>query len=119
MWDFCRAVDDAVDEIVPESEWKGGLTAEARTRAAAALASWRDEIARCYGPESPQTPQGRVLKPFVAECHLPRAQFETLVEILRDAVQSWKDDGTAMIVLLSGAKSPKGVPKLKAGAEED
>jgi RNAse (barnase) inhibitor barstar len=40
-------------------------------------------------------------------------QFETLVEMLRDAVQSWKEDGTAMIVLLSGAKPPKGVPKLK------
>jgi RNAse (barnase) inhibitor barstar len=46
-------------------------------------------------------------------------QFETLVEILRDAVQSWKEDGTPMIVLLSGAKSPKGVPRLKAGGEED
>jgi RNAse (barnase) inhibitor barstar len=40
-------------------------------------------------------------------------QFETLVEILRDAVASWKEDGEAMIVLLSGAKSPKGVSKLK------
>lgn len=46
-------------------------------------------------------------------------QFETLIEILRDAVQSWKDDGSAMIVLLSGAKAPKGVPKLKAGGEEE
>ena len=41
-------------------------------------------------------------------------QFETLVEILRDAVASWKGDDTAMIVLLSGAKPPKGVPKLKS-----
>ena len=40
-------------------------------------------------------------------------QFETLVEILRDAVQSWKEDGTPMAVLLSGAKAPKGVAKLK------
>jgi RNAse (barnase) inhibitor barstar len=40
-------------------------------------------------------------------------QFETLVEILRDAVNSWKEDGTAMIVLLSGSKQPKGVAKLK------
>jgi RNAse (barnase) inhibitor barstar len=44
-------------------------------------------------------------------------QFETLVEILRDAVKSWKEDGSAMIVLLSGAKPPKGVPKLKEAAE--
>ena len=40
-------------------------------------------------------------------------QFETLVEILRDAVESWKEDGTPMVVLLSGAKAPKGVSKLK------
>jgi len=39
-------------------------------------------------------------------------QFETLVEILRDAVASWKEDGTAMMVLLSGSKAPKGVGKL-------
>lgn len=44
-------------------------------------------------------------------------QFETLVEILRDAVKSWKEDGSAMIVLLSGAKAPKGVAKLKESAE--
>jgi hypothetical protein len=30
VWDFCRAVDDAVDEVVPEAEWKGGLTDAAR-----------------------------------------------------------------------------------------
>ena len=40
-------------------------------------------------------------------------QFETLVEILRDAVASWKSDDTAMVVLLSGSKAPKGVSKLK------
>ena len=40
-------------------------------------------------------------------------QFETFVEIVRDAVASWKEDDTAMVVLLSGAKAPKGVAKLK------
>jgi RNAse (barnase) inhibitor barstar len=40
-------------------------------------------------------------------------QFETLVEILRDSVAQWKEDGEAMIVLLSGSKAPKGVAKLK------
>ncbi len=39
-------------------------------------------------------------------------QFETLVEIFRDAVSSWKEDGTPMVVLLTGAKPPKGVAKL-------
>jgi RNAse (barnase) inhibitor barstar len=45
-------------------------------------------------------------------------QFETLVEILRDAVASWKEDGAAMVVLLSGAKGPKGVSKLREKAED-
>jgi RNAse (barnase) inhibitor barstar len=44
-------------------------------------------------------------------------QFETLIEILRDAVTSWKQDGTAMVVLLSGTKPPKGVAKLKSEEE--
>jgi RNAse (barnase) inhibitor barstar len=39
-------------------------------------------------------------------------QFETLVEILRDSVASWKDDGETMVVFLSGSKAPEGVPKL-------
>ena len=40
-------------------------------------------------------------------------QFETFVEICRDAVTSWKEDGTPMVVLLSGTKAPKGVARLK------
>jgi RNAse (barnase) inhibitor barstar len=40
-------------------------------------------------------------------------QFETLVEILKDAVQSWRDDDTAMIVVLAGDKAPPGVERLK------
>ena len=43
-------------------------------------------------------------------------QFDTLVEILRDAVESWKEDGTPMVVLLSGSKAPKGVSRLKEEA---
>ena len=46
-------------------------------------------------------------------------QLETLVEILRDAVQSWKEDDAAMIVLLAGGKAPKGVKRLKKEAEAD
>lgn len=44
-------------------------------------------------------------------------QFETLVEILRDAVASWKEDGESMVVLLTGAKAPKGVERLKKAAD--
>ena len=50
-------------------------------------------------------------------------QFETFVEICRDAVASWKEDGTPMVVLLSGAKAPKGVrtlgAKAPAGADDE
>ena len=46
-------------------------------------------------------------------------QFETLVEICRDAVASWKEDGTPIVVLFSGTKAPKGVSKLKEKAAED
>jgi phytoene synthase len=80
VWDFCRAVDDAVDEVVPESDWQGGLTPEARSRATVELASWRAELARCYGTGRPQTRQGLALQPYVAEFRLPREQFEALVD---------------------------------------
>lgn len=79
VWDFCRAVDDAVDEVVPEAEWQGGLTAEARARATEAVALWRGELAACYGAASPCTEQGRALKPLVAEFTLPRAPLDDLV----------------------------------------
>jgi RNAse (barnase) inhibitor barstar len=45
-------------------------------------------------------------------------QLQTFVEICRDAVASWKEDGTPMVVLLSGTKAPKGVAKLKSGSPE-
>ena len=64
VWDFCRAVDDAVDEHGDAN----------------ALASWRAELAACYDPvRSPCTPQGRALEPFVREFNLPRTPFEELI----------------------------------------
>ena len=45
-------------------------------------------------------------------------QFETLVEILRDVVATWKQEGSAMVVLLSGAKAPKKVGKLSAKEDD-
>jgi phytoene synthase len=69
VWDFCRAVDDAVDEA-PD-----GTNAHTR------LSLWRDELAACYTPEHiPQTPQGRALKPCIAEFDLPRRPFEDLID---------------------------------------
>src|SRR6188508_2924928 len=79
VWDFCRAVDDAVDEVVPEAEWAGGLTGPARAQASAAVAGWRQEIAAVYGG-APKSPQGQSLQQFVEEFNLPRRQFEALVD---------------------------------------
>jgi 15-cis-phytoene synthase len=79
VWDFCRAVDDAVDEVVPESEWAGGLSDEARARATERLAGWRAELAATYDG-TPATPQGQGLQPYVREFGLPRAGFEALVD---------------------------------------
>jgi phytoene synthase len=79
VWDFCRAVDDAVDEVVPEQEWAGGLTDEARARATAQIASWRSELDSAYHG-TPHMPQGVSLQPFIREFNLPRARFEELID---------------------------------------
>ena len=63
VWDFCRAVDDAVDEAGNGSE-----TQAARE----AVCFWRAELARCFDGGVPQTPQGRRLQPFIARFDLPR-----------------------------------------------
>jgi phytoene synthase len=68
VFDFCRAVDDAVD-LEPDP-----------TRAAAALALWREEVARVFEGRTPETPQGQALQPFVQPFHLPREQFDALID---------------------------------------
>ncbi len=68
VWDFCRAVDDAVDE---EKE---------STRAAAQLQEWRAELARCYNGTAPGSAQGQALQPYVREFNLPRTPFEELID---------------------------------------
>ncbi|MGQ0735238.1 MAG: phytoene/squalene synthase family protein [Acidobacteriota bacterium] len=80
VWDFCRAVDDAVDEAAPAGEWP--LSPEARATADAALASWREELARAFNPDpgvTPRTRQGRALHPLVATFGLPRDPFEDVI----------------------------------------
>ena len=69
VWDFCRAVDDAVDE----GEAEGGTSA-------AQVQRWRAELRRCFDGGSPETPQGRALQPLIAPFHLPRSAFEALIE---------------------------------------
>ena len=82
VWDFCRAVDDAVDEVVPEGQWP--LDADARQTAERELALWRNELARCFDPTgtmgAPRTRQGNALHPLVAEFNLPRQPFEDLID---------------------------------------
>ena len=67
VWDFCRAVDDAVDE--PDGQ-----------DPARALARWSDEIARLYGAGAAATEQGRRLQPFIGRFNLPRSAFEDLID---------------------------------------
>jgi phytoene synthase len=68
VWDFCRAVDDAVDE-------------PGNVAPAVALKRWRDEVARMYGGGTPpQTQQGQQLAPFVAKFNLPRSAFEDVID---------------------------------------
>lgn len=67
VWDFCRAVDDAVDEA-PAAE------------SAAEVSRWRQEVARCFDGAEPATAEGRALQPLVEPFGLPRSAFDALVE---------------------------------------
>jgi phytoene synthase len=67
VWDFCRAVDDSVDEAA------SGATA-------IEVARWREELAAAFDGGSPQTRQGRALVPLVRQFHLPRSAFDMLIE---------------------------------------
>ena len=70
VWDFCRAVDDATDEVADDDAGRIGLE----------VARWRRELAACYDGGRPETPQGRALAPLVTRFHLPRSAFEALID---------------------------------------
>ncbi|HEY7790116.1 MAG TPA: squalene/phytoene synthase family protein [Vicinamibacterales bacterium] len=74
VWDFCRAVDDAVDEA--PAEGTPGRDALVQS----ALAGWREELARCFDGRTPSTEQGRSLQPFVGEFSLPRQPFDDVID---------------------------------------
>ena len=98
VWDFCRAVDDAVDEVEVEVEVQSEVEIDVdrghrarrargpvrssvqRASAGNAIECWRAELARCYAGETPQTSQGRRLQPFIAEFGLPRDAFENVID---------------------------------------
>jgi phytoene synthase len=71
VWDFCRAVDDAVDEAPSAAGQPAGHDA---------VCFWRAELARCYDGERPATPQGRRLQPFVRAFDLPRQAFDDVID---------------------------------------
>jgi len=75
VWDFCRAVDDAVDEA-PRVEGVGGGLPAGRQ----AVGFWRDELARAFDGRTPSTDQGRRLQPFIAPFDLPRQAFEDVID---------------------------------------
>lgn len=68
VWDFCRAVDDAVDEAVDVAT------------AAAEVVKWRAEVGRLFSADAPLTTQGRNLKLHVAAFALSRQPFDDLVD---------------------------------------
>jgi phytoene synthase len=74
VWDFCRAVDDDVDERVGQL-----ATEESRAAAADALRGWRDELAACFEGRQPRTRQGMALAPHVAAFKLPREPLEDVI----------------------------------------
>jgi phytoene synthase len=74
VWDFFRAVDDAVDEA------GAGDSEAARAEATAHVAAWRRELAACYGEGTPATPQGRALVPHVSRFGLPRQAFADVID---------------------------------------
>jgi 15-cis-phytoene synthase len=76
VWDFCRAVDDAIDEPAEVGGTAGDAVAAGRT----AVLFWRAELVRCYDGSAPLTPQGRHLQPFVRRLDLPRQAFEDVID---------------------------------------
>ena len=82
VWDFCRAVDDTVDEVAPKEAWP--LSADMREKAARGLQAWREELARCFADNAsaplPQTREGRALRPLIGIFGLPRQPFEDLID---------------------------------------
>jgi phytoene synthase len=93
IWDFCRAVDDAVDEVDTGATTPALATpatspptaAAERERCAIeasgrALAGWRRELVACFEGGEPETAEGRRLVPCIARFNLPRERFEAVID---------------------------------------
>src|SRR5215467_9541170 len=68
VFDFCRAVDDCVDL---ESD---------SVQAAAAVESWRAEVARLFDGQPPATIPGQAVQPFISAYAMPRDAFDALID---------------------------------------
>jgi len=75
VWDFCRAVDDAVDEA-PAAAPEGNRLPTGRE----AVPFWREELARAFDGRVPATGEGRSLQPFITAFDLPRQAFEDVID---------------------------------------
>lgn len=79
VYEFCRIVDDIVDERPPGPEGDA--------EAARGLQTWRDEIAALYpanadrsAPDAPDTALGRKLAVSIPRFDLPRMPFDEIIE---------------------------------------
>jgi phytoene synthase len=70
VWDFCRAVDDAVDTAAE------GSTSTADRE----LTRWRRELCACFEGREPETSQGRALAPLIVPFRLEKRHFDRLIE---------------------------------------
>ena len=75
VWDFCRAVDDAVDEKAGSAN-----RAAARSAAVAELAKWRRELAASFGGGPVETTVARNLVPHISAFNLPRRAFDDVID---------------------------------------
>jgi 15-cis-phytoene synthase len=71
VWDFCRVVDDAVDE-------HDGRPGSPPPREA--IRFWRAELARAFDGQTPLTPEARALQPYIRDFGLPRQAFEDVID---------------------------------------
>lgn len=71
VWDFCRAVDDAVDEQPAAGDGVFGPEA---------VCFWREEVGRCFEAAEPRTSQGRSLQPIIKRFDLPRSAFDDVID---------------------------------------
>jgi phytoene synthase len=77
VWDFCRAVDDAVDEEPKTAPTSANFALPSGREA---VAFWRDELARAFDGRPPSTDQARRLQPFIRQFDLPRQAFEDVID---------------------------------------